>query len=173
MGSTTRDVCIFVSTPIPPTNLFLCTQRAYYEGKFGRDPDEAFRLELAQTYVAGLQWVLYYYFRGVQSWGWYVFAVKCVKAGQLSRPCSRNLAGCSKPKNGCFSCLTPSLSSFRFYPEHYAPFVSDVHGIADFEPTFEMGKAFLPFEQLMAVLPPASRSHVPPAYAVSRSSLCP
>ena len=54
----------------------------------------------------------------------------------------------------------------RFYPEHYAPFVSDVHGIADFEPQFDMGTPFLPFEQLMAVLPPASRSHVPPAYAV-------
>jgi hypothetical protein len=76
--------------------LSCCTQRAYYEEKFGRDADEAFRLELAQTYVAGLQWVLYYYFRGVQSWGWYVFAVGFDGRAQESS------AGWRKPlQKGC------------------------------------------------------------------------
>ncbi len=51
-----------------------------------------------------------------------------------------------------------------YYPSHYAPFCSDVHGIADFVPQYEMGRPFLPFEQLMAVLPPGSMQHVPSAY---------
>eukprot|EP00045_Choanoeca_perplexa_P016695 m.228972 g.228972 ORF g.228972 m.228972 type:complete len:1310 (+) comp17332_c0_seq60:191-4120(+) len=82
--------------------------------------DDAFIQSQAEAYVTGLQWVLFYYYRGVQSWSW-------------------------------------------FYPSHYAPFVSDVINIADFTPVFEMGRPFYPFEQLLSVLPPASRQHVPPA----------
>ncbi|EER27657.1 hypothetical protein D8B26_006248 [Coccidioides posadasii str. Silveira] len=44
----------------------------YYEGKFGwgTDNDEEMR-KLTENYVQGLQWVLYYYYRGVASWPWF------------------------------------------------------------------------------------------------------
>lgn len=46
----------------------------YYREKLGVEPDAAFLQDQARTYVTGLQWVLYYYYRGVPSWGWYVFS---------------------------------------------------------------------------------------------------
>jgi 5'-3' exoribonuclease 1 len=44
----------------------------YYEGKFqwGLD-NEVEMTKLAENYVQGLQWVLYYYYRGVASWPWF------------------------------------------------------------------------------------------------------
>ncbi|XP_053692331.1 5'-3' exoribonuclease 1 [Sabethes cyaneus] len=51
-----------------------------------------------------------------------------------------------------------------FYPHHYAPFISDVHDFKHFSIEFELGKPFLPFQQLLSVLPAASRDHLPSAY---------
>ncbi|ETN44567.1 uncharacterized protein HMPREF1541_10237 [Cyphellophora europaea CBS 101466] len=44
----------------------------YYTDKFewGLDNDEEMR-KLTENYVQGLQWVLYYYYRGVASWPWF------------------------------------------------------------------------------------------------------
>jgi 5'-3' exoribonuclease 1 len=44
----------------------------YYKGKFawGRENDVELT-KLCENYVQGLQWVLYYYYRGVVSWPWY------------------------------------------------------------------------------------------------------
>lgn len=57
----------------------------------------------------------------------------------------------------------------RFYPHHYAPFISDVTDFKDMEIKFEMGSPFLPFQQLMAVLPAASKELLPEPYQVSLS----
>ncbi|KAI1823136.1 exoribonuclease 1 [Xylaria intraflava] len=45
----------------------------YYEEKFhwGPDDKEPELLKLCENYVQGLQWVLYYYYRGVASWPWF------------------------------------------------------------------------------------------------------
>jgi 5'-3' exoribonuclease 1 len=44
----------------------------YYQSKFGWGLDNERELkELTENYVQGLQWVLYYYYRGVASWGWF------------------------------------------------------------------------------------------------------
>ncbi|KAG0209900.1 hypothetical protein BGX28_009867 [Mortierella sp. GBA30] len=72
-------------------------------------------------YVEGLQWVLYYYYRGVASWAW-------------------------------------------FYPYHYAPKISDLVKLDEFKLPFELGMPFKPYEQLMGVLPEASKQHIPQAY---------
>jgi len=56
--------------------------------------------------------------------------------------------------NGC-----PSWS--WYYPHHYAPYMSDVKDFSDLKIEFELSKPFLPFQQLMAVLPPASKNLLP------------
>lgn len=51
-----------------------------------------------------------------------------------------------------------------YYPFHYSPYISDVKNFADMEMNFEMGKPFMPFEQLLAVLPPLSKKLLSHAY---------
>ena len=51
-----------------------------------------------------------------------------------------------------------------FFPYHYAPFAADLCAIADWHVAFTPGQPFRPFDQLMAVLPAASRVHVPPPF---------
>nr|XP_018918254.1 PREDICTED: 5'-3' exoribonuclease 1 [Bemisia tabaci] len=51
-----------------------------------------------------------------------------------------------------------------FYPYHYAPYVSDITNFADLQLDFNLSKPFLPFEQLLAVLPPASKELLPVPY---------
>ncbi|KAI8331148.1 XRN 5'-3' exonuclease N-terminus-domain-containing protein [Chlamydoabsidia padenii] len=48
-----------------------------------------------------------------------------------------------------------------YYPYHYAPMASDFVDIDKFDIKFELSQPFKPFEQLMGVLPAASRSHIP------------
>lgn len=51
-----------------------------------------------------------------------------------------------------------------FYPHHYAPYISDIKNFKDLNITLDMGRPFLPFQQLLAVLPAASKEHLPRAY---------
>ncbi|WFD45347.1 exonuclease II Exo2 [Malassezia psittaci] len=51
-----------------------------------------------------------------------------------------------------------------FYHYHYAPQISDLAQIDQFEFAFQKGRPFLPFEQLMGVLPPLSKALIPPAF---------
>ncbi|KAL9030168.1 MAG: hypothetical protein Q9196_001677 [Gyalolechia fulgens] len=51
---------------------FLGWKDKYYKGKFewGLDNETEMR-KLTENYVQGLQWVLFYYYRGVASWPWF------------------------------------------------------------------------------------------------------
>ncbi|KAG0722266.1 5'-3' exoribonuclease 1 [Chionoecetes opilio] len=51
-----------------------------------------------------------------------------------------------------------------YYPFHYAPFISDVRDFAHMQMGFEMGRPFLPYQQLLGVLPPLSKKHISTAY---------
>ncbi|KAI0649009.1 exonuclease II [Trametes meyenii] len=51
-----------------------------------------------------------------------------------------------------------------FYNYHYAPRISDLQGVDKMSFHFDLGKPFRPFEQLMGVLPEASKELIPPAY---------
>ncbi|KAJ3174230.1 hypothetical protein HDU88_000198 [Geranomyces variabilis] len=51
-----------------------------------------------------------------------------------------------------------------FYPYHYGPKITDLVNLARFDIKFDIGRPFLPFEQLMGVLPAASNEHIPPGY---------
>lgn len=51
-----------------------------------------------------------------------------------------------------------------FYNYHYAPRVSDLKNIKDMVFNFDLAKPFRPFEQLMGVMPAASKELLPEAY---------
>ncbi|KAK3105106.1 hypothetical protein FSP39_017370 [Pinctada imbricata] len=51
-----------------------------------------------------------------------------------------------------------------FYPHHYAPYISDVTDFKDMNIEFDLSTPFLPFQQLMAVLPAASKELLPEPY---------
>uniref|UniRef100_A0A3Q2FUM3 5'-3' exoribonuclease 1 n=1 Tax=Cyprinodon variegatus TaxID=28743 RepID=A0A3Q2FUM3_CYPVA len=102
--------------------LFRQYKRTYYMTKMGVDVvSDEFLAKQAKCYVEGIQWILHYYYHGVQSWSWY-------------------------------------------YPYHYAPFLSDIRNISELELTFDLGKPFMPFQQLLAVLPAASKELLPESY---------
>lgn len=104
-------------------------KRTYYMTKMEVEVvSDEFLAGQARCYVEGIQWILHYYYHGVQSWSWY-------------------------------------------YPYHYAPFLSDVRNIADLMLTFDLGKPFLPFEQLLGVLPSASKELLPKCYQHLMTSL--
>ncbi|XP_047224716.1 5'-3' exoribonuclease 1 isoform X2 [Girardinichthys multiradiatus] len=97
-------------------------KRTYYMTKMGVDlVSDEFLAKQAKCYVEGIQWILHYYYHGVQSWSWY-------------------------------------------YPYHYAPFLSDIRNISELKLTFDLGKPFMPFQQLLAVLPAASKELLPEGY---------
>ncbi|MCH98805.1 5'-3' exoribonuclease, partial [Trifolium medium] len=52
-----------------------------------------------------------------------------------------------------------------FYPYHYGPFASDLKGMGQVKVNFEKGVPFLPFDQLLSVLPQRSSYALPKAYA--------
>ncbi|XP_028282686.1 5'-3' exoribonuclease 1 isoform X2 [Parambassis ranga] len=97
-------------------------KRTYYMTKMGVDVvSDDFLANQAKCYVEGIQWILHYYYHGVQSWSWY-------------------------------------------YPYHYAPFLSDIKNISRLKLTFDLGNPFMPFQQLLAVLPSASKELLPECY---------
>lgn len=49
-----------------------------------------------------------------------------------------------------------------YYPHHFAPWISDIRGFTDMKMDLEMSRPFLPFQQLLAVLPAASKELLPP-----------
>ncbi|XP_017777725.1 PREDICTED: 5'-3' exoribonuclease 1 [Nicrophorus vespilloides] len=51
-----------------------------------------------------------------------------------------------------------------YYPHHYSPFISDIKDFKDLKIEFDLGKPFQPYEQLLAVLPSASKKLLPESY---------
>ena len=61
-----------------------------------------------------------------------------------------------------------------FYPHHYAPMISDMVDVQEFGVAFQLGRPFLPFQQLLGVLPSASFRLLPEPYQVKNGvSDCP
>ena len=51
-----------------------------------------------------------------------------------------------------------------YYPYHFSPFAADFQDLAKLDIKFTLGQPFKPFEQLMGVLPAASRASIPKAF---------
>ncbi|GLV41654.1 pacman [Carabus blaptoides fortunei] len=51
-----------------------------------------------------------------------------------------------------------------YYPHHYAPYISDIRDFSNLKLEYDLGKPFQPFEQLLAVLPAASKNLLPEPY---------
>lgn len=51
-----------------------------------------------------------------------------------------------------------------YYPHHYSPYISDIKDFSTMEMEFDLGKPFLPFQQLLAVLPKLSKGLLPKPY---------
>lgn len=51
-----------------------------------------------------------------------------------------------------------------YYPYHYAPFAQDFEEIGSLDIKFNLGTPFRPFEQLMGVLPAASKHNIPKVF---------
>ncbi|XP_076236219.1 5'-3' exoribonuclease pacman [Calliopsis andreniformis] len=51
-----------------------------------------------------------------------------------------------------------------YYPHHYAPYISDIKNFKDLKLEFELGEPFLPFQQLLAALPPYSKKLLPTVF---------
>ena len=83
------------------------------------------RRHVVDCYMAGLHWVLEYYYRGVASWDW-------------------------------------------FYPYYFAPLVSELTGLSVGRVHFRPSRPFLPFQQLLGVLPGASSKLLPLPYQVRK-----
>lgn len=65
---------------------------------------------------------------------------------------------------GPFLALMRLPPASRYYPFHYAPCASDIVDIESIQVNFKLGKPFLPFQQLLGVLPAASCKHLPKPY---------
>ncbi|KAI9744255.1 MAG: 5'-3' exoribonuclease 1 [Claussenomyces sp. TS43310] len=111
----------------------------YYSSKFEWDrKNESELTKLCENYVQGLQWVLYYYYRGVVSWPWYY--------GYHYSPMI------SGESNRVFRASITSLTS-----------TDVIKGLkADLD--FKLGQPFHPYEQLMGVLPDRSKKIIPAVY---------
>jgi 5'-3' exoribonuclease 1 len=48
-----------------------------------------------------------------------------------------------------------------YYPHHFAPWITDIKGFSNMDLQFELSKPFQPFEQLLSVLPAASKELLP------------
>jgi 5'-3' exoribonuclease 1 len=95
-------------------------------------------------YFEGLQWVIHYYYSGVASWGWFY--------------------------NYHYA---PRISGMFFFvaalPILGSPTLEDLKGADEMSFVFELGKPFLPFQQLMGVMPAASKELIPETYRVGRT----
>lgn len=99
--------------------------------------------QLAYRYVEGLQWVMHYYYSGVASWSWFY---NYHYAPRISGTLFLSLC--------CIAFLTLGVRK-------------DLKNVDKMSFKFDLARPFRPFEQLMGVLPEASKEHIPLAFQVS------
>ena len=74
-------------------------KQGYYREKLHvAHADEAFLREQSRTYIAGLQWVLFYYYCGVPDWGWYALSTRIEKGKKKKKKKKKKGNGIEKRK---------------------------------------------------------------------------
>ncbi len=119
----------------------------YYQHKLPHDSPDS----VAMHYLRGLIWVMRYYYQGCCSWKWffpYHYA-----------PFPSDLSMCIQNSRVCFVL-------FLHFFKHNATYIIILFSLEIQDPReffhFELGEPFAPFEQLMSVLPSASKHALPP-----------
>ncbi|GAA6000306.1 hypothetical protein JCM10207_007950 [Rhodosporidiobolus poonsookiae] len=115
-------------------------KKDYYKEKleFDSDQDEKALHDLTFRYIEGLQWVLFYYYKGVASWGWFYNYHYAPKMTDLSKAASYkfeyDLGKPFRPFEQLMGVL-PDLSSAHI-PPAFRDLMSDPNSpIIDFYPT--------------------------------------
>lgn len=121
--------------------------------------------------MEGIQWILHYYYHGVQSWSWWgpqaLLVSSClVHSDKLTHTLRDYFWWQASHKSWPPSIYERCVCFSRYYPYHYAPFLSDIRNLSGLKLTFDLAKPFMPFQQLLAVLPAASMELLPECYRV-------
>ena len=148
-------------------------QDRYYTEKLHAHTAEEWR-QVVEHYIAGLHWVLEYYYRGVASWDWYYPYHYAPMASDLVNLDSIQVQGGGVDRGRGRAKATGGgwlhwsrgggcgPRSHETLPLTYVVLV----GVGFPQVAFAQGTPFRPFEQLLAVLPAASCKLLPPAFRV-------
>ncbi|OLL25405.1 5'-3' exoribonuclease 1 [Neolecta irregularis DAH-3] len=115
----------------------------YYKDKVGFSlNDEENLRKMTENYIEGLQWVLFYYYRGVASWGWFYHYHYSPKTSDLKKGLGANLdfqlGTPFKPFEQLMGVL-PSLSQNLIPPAFRGLMTDETSPILDFYPqNFEL-----------------------------------
>ena len=107
---------------------------------------------LRQAYLEAIHWIMLYYYRGCQSWGWFYpfhFA-----------PMTSDMVDLTYASLGAASPFSRFLWRRPLTRRVVAPLFCRRYDIK-----FHMGRPFFPFQQLLGCLPAASSNFLPRSYA--------
>jgi len=117
----------------------------YYYDKFEFTPlDRTKHRQLRQSYIAGLQWCLRYYYKGCPSWEWYY----PYHYGPMISDLANDLGSYVRANDGI-----PATNNRK-----------DGSSEGGSDGVFPVGVPLKPFEQLLGCMPPSSASVLPSQY---------
>ena len=166
----TLDMFLFRACAADNKGLLVLLQGAHaslvtLQAKTGLPPGQQDSVvsDMVRSYVEGLCWVLRYYYDGAPRASLDTsYPSNTLSAMLLHAPARGSRLLCNAKLKG--TAATGVASWTWYYPYHYAPFASDLKGLSQMDIRFTLGDPFKPFNQLMGVLPAASKHALPKPY---------
>lgn len=59
---------------------------------------------------------------------------------------------------------------YKFYPHHYTPFINNITNFKNIKIKFKIKSPFLPFQQLITILPTTNKKLLPKPYQINLSN---